>query len=822
MSRFNHVRLLGAASMVAILVSNPAFAQQDGEDGFGGGGDIVVTARRVEERLQDVPISITAFNQDQLTARNIASVIDLAIYTPSLQAFDQLGGGGDNARFQIRGFTQVIDTAPSVGVYFNDVVAPRGGGGSIATGDGVGVGSFFDLQNAQVLKGPQGTLFGRNTTGGAILLVPQKPTDRFEGYAEGTVGNYDLVGFQAVINTPLGENARLRLGIDRKSRDGYLINRAPIGAKDFNDMNYVSLRGSLVVDLTPNLENYLVGTYSNSSINGSTAMLIDADCTGAGFSAGARRLGTLACDQQARQAGFGKYEFLRGDAEAYSRIRSWQFTNTTTWTASDNLTIKNILSYAQFSQHLYQEFSGTSFRPGALTGSTALDQYLVANNQVGSLNGGNVADQSTFVEELQFQGRIGDGKLTWQAGGYLELSDPLGPAGTQAPFRINCRDYATLDCTDSIGGGALNKFEYSSRFRNYALYAQATYALTDTFKVTGGFRYTWDEINIRAKREVYRFNPAPAFGVLGSPSCFSPLANAQCIENFRTTSSAPTWLIDLVYQPSRRFMAYAKYARGYRAGAIATTVAEPELTYVKPEKVDLYEVGIKTSFDGAVSGTFNVSAFYNDFSNQQLQVSFSPRDTTRSSSAGPINAGKSELYGAEVEASLRPFDGFNLQASYAWLKTRIKELPNFGNLPTGVFDVRPLFRVGDPNTFAPEHRLNVTAAYTLPLDESVGNITLAATYSYTSSLLANYNSRNSPSPKLRQYSTIRPVSLVNLNLNWNNVLDSNVDLSAFVTNLTNKYYYTYIAGVSAGAPFETASIGAPRMWGVRMRVSFGN
>src|SRR3984893_4268385 len=130
--------------------------------------EIIVTARRVEERLQDVPISISVLNQQQLENRNVVNSQDLAAYVPSLSANTNFGT--DNSSFAIRGFVQDIGTAPSVGVYFADVVAPRGASNGIATGDGAGPGSFFELQNVQVLKGPQGTLFGCATTGGLVCL----------------------------------------------------------------------------------------------------------------------------------------------------------------------------------------------------------------------------------------------------------------------------------------------------------------------------------------------------------------------------------------------------------------------------------------------------------------------------------------------------------------------------------------------------------------------------------------------------------------------------------------------------------------------------
>ncbi|MBV1686885.1 TonB-dependent receptor plug domain-containing protein [Novosphingobium sp. G106] len=182
-----------AATAMGVVLTTPAFAQDT------GGSDIVVTARRVEERLQDVPISITVFNQQQLSNRNIVNSADLATYTPSLAVNSRYGP--DKAAFAIRGFSQDLNTVPTVAVYFADVVAPRLQS-NIQSGNGAGVGSMFDLQNVQVLKGPQGTLFGRNTTGGAILLVPQKPTDKLEGYVEGTAGNHDQWRVQGVINIP--------------------------------------------------------------------------------------------------------------------------------------------------------------------------------------------------------------------------------------------------------------------------------------------------------------------------------------------------------------------------------------------------------------------------------------------------------------------------------------------------------------------------------------------------------------------------------------------------------------------------------------------
>src|SRR5690349_18626830 len=169
--------ILLATSAMGLGVAAPLWAQQSTEGA--GAGDIIVTARRTEERLQDVPISITVLSQGTIAQRNIYSTADLGNYVPSLSVNQQFGP--EKSSFVIRGFTQAYHTAPTVGVYFADVIAPRALGPT-TSGNGAGVGSVNDLENIQVLKGPQGTLFGRNTTGGAILLVPHKPTDKFEGY----------------------------------------------------------------------------------------------------------------------------------------------------------------------------------------------------------------------------------------------------------------------------------------------------------------------------------------------------------------------------------------------------------------------------------------------------------------------------------------------------------------------------------------------------------------------------------------------------------------------------------------------------------------
>ena len=358
--------LLGIAAP-AITLTSPALAQDSA--GAAAAGDIIVTARRVEERLQDVPISITVFNQEQLDKRNIVIATDLAVYTPSLSVNQVYGP--EKASYSLRGFNQDAATVPTVGVYFAEVVGVRAQGGT-TSGNTVGAGAFTDLENVQVLKGPQGTLFGRNTTGGAILLTPKKPTDHLEGYIECTYGNYDAMRVQGAINLPLAETFKVRLTIDRNKRDGYMRNLTGVGPKAYNDLDYIYGRLSIVAELTPELENYTIAHYSKSETNGYGRRLIG--CANANspvdplnsvpFSpgnqnatppipaySGTRLLFSQVCAEQlARQNARGDslYETEIANANPFLDLEQWQVINTTTWQASDTITVKNIVSYGEF------------------------------------------------------------------------------------------------------------------------------------------------------------------------------------------------------------------------------------------------------------------------------------------------------------------------------------------------------------------------------------------------------------------------------------------------------------------------------------------
>ncbi|TCM34551.1 TonB-dependent receptor [Novosphingobium sp. ST904] len=873
--------LMAGAALGGTTAAMPALAQSSPTI---NPGEIIVTARRTEERLQDVPISITVFNQEQLNNRNVVSASDLATSTPSLSANNNFGS--QNSSFAIRGFVQEIGTAPAVGVYFADVVSPRGASNGLPSGDGAGPGAYFDLQNVQVLKGPQGTLFGRNTTGGAILLVPQKPTDVLEGYVQGSIGNYDMRRVQAVLNVPLAETFKVRLGVDRMKRDGYLKNNSGVGPKDFNDVDYLSARLSVVAELTPDLENYTIATYSRSDTHGDAQKLIAAD---AAYSLGHFAAEQLDPDSPNYQGG-GFYDFAQDLPNARSLLTTWQIINTTTWHASDTLTVKNIVSYGELRDLFNNPIFGTAFESPAIA-PIGLPSYRFGFASSQSLPGHRTADESTFTEEFQLQGRSTDDKLNWQAGAYLESVRPLDVVGSKSPVIQSCagpEQVAASECYDILGylgaitpvfsggafdptshAGAINTTAGRTSFHDVGLYAQATYKLSDQFKITGGFRYTWDrEKNTSVQTTTITgyplsfpgFQPIPA-GPLAT-FCTYPDAPVQdpgaidgCRRDIKQKSKAPTWLIDIDYIPTTDVLIYAKYARGYRTGGIAPNVTSAFAVF-EPEKVDAYEIGAKTGWHGSMPGTFNVAGFYNDFQNQQLQLGFNANPCQSvdangncvaapvSPTAAPVNAGKSRIWGVEVEASFNPFAGLLLQVGYTYLNTRLTSIDTFSLEPGSPYVLAGAYTKGDPLALSPRNKVTITGTYTLPLPESVGAVSFGATFTHTDSMFGNPSNRfyfgcngtaNTYMPNcqtgavsdpatvayIQSLSRIQSTDLLNLNFNWNNIAGAPVDLALFATNVTKEKYYNFYPGLVSGTGFETASVGAPRMYGMSLKYHFG-
>lgn len=822
------IALLTASAVITVGGAGVAQAQNASsrED---GASDIIVTARRTDERLQDVPISITVFNQQQLDNRNVTTTADLAKYTPSLAA--NVRWGVEKATFSIRGFNQDAFTAPTVGVYFADVVGVRAQGGT-ASGNSVGVGAFMDLQNVQVLKGPQGTLFGRNTTGGAILLVPRKPTAELEGYVEGSIGNYDLRRVQGALNVPLADTFKVRLAIDRQTRDGYLRNRSGIGPGRYNNVDYLAGRLSIVADLTPDLENYIIAHFSDSDTAGSVNRLATCKDPLVGFEA---LTGYSACDQIGRQQARGD-SLLDVDVYnpgAFVRLKQWQVINTTTWRASDTLTIKNIASYGEFTERSDISVFSDNFTVSSRTPNLGLPLTPGTPYQYISLNvlpGQYTAAESTFTEELQVQGKSADERLTYVLGGYLEFSRPTSWNNATAPVFLSCPDTNDyLQCTNPLFIGNVLTQRNRLSFDNHGVFAQGTFAFSDRLALTLGGRYTFDRIV--ADAEATKLNFAPFNGGPTTLVCNDTIRNknpdgvspkvvtdsAQCRQRLQTSSNRPTWLINLDYKPNQDILIYGKYARGYRQGGLSPIAIGAETW--EPERLDSFEIGAKTTFRGAVRGYFNVAAFYNDFGNQQITAGLTPRTSDVAPSQTVLNIGKSTIKGIEVDASVTFFDDLQVDVGYSYLDTEVKEISVPQLDPGGPFaGFRTAVVEGDPLPLSPKNRVTVSATYTLPVSESLGRISFGATFTHTDEQRATTPDRLAP-----WFLVVMPATnLLDLNFNWRGILGSGFDASVFATNVTNRIYPADTGGgYSSGGGYGTWVMAPPRMYGARLRWNFG-
>ena len=842
-----HFKSMIKATVVisSLCVANQAFAAEEGP--AANSGDIIVTARRVEERLIDVPISITVFNQEELTSRNVENINDVAAFTPSLSTNPRMGT--ENSTFTLRGFQQESFTTPSVAFYFNDVVAPRGAS-NLQGGEGAGPGSFFDVQSVQVLKGPQGTLFGRNTTGGAILVVPKKPQSEFGGYISGSYGNFNMFRVQGVLNVPLGEGG-LRIAVDRMTRDGYQKNIG-LGPSRLGNTNFIAARAGLLLKITPDIENYTLVTFSESDTN--SVMSTMSGCRRTAPSIGSQFIFDMSCAQydRAQAAGFYSVESPTPTPRIYQR--QWQASNTTTWTASDSITVKNILSYGELRNDMDLAVLGQGYQfngipafgvsnqvlryintpagpfptnvgpvPSYFTGQVLRGAVPVSLAVVRSMPGGHLNDQYTLTEELQLQGNSFDGRFQWIVGGYYEKSGTIPDfTGTSSSTFAFCDEINTLYVTDytCVGVPQVSSIGHSVRstdYESWGVFSQGTFDLTDTLSLTAGLRFSEDRSAAVDYQWSTKWVPT-ATNPFAQPVCdfdvpvvadrTTPIP-ANCRSEAKAKTSAPTWLISLNYQPDSDMLLYAKYARGYKQGMVNPR-SQGVYKSFGPEELDAYEIGGKIAWGGATPGGTNLAVFYNDFKKQQFLLSWIDPLNPQNQTTGISNTASSEGYGFELDANITLFGRLKLSGAMAYLHVRLKDVfspPGPGRYTQPATVVTS----GQTAPLSPTWKGALSANYQLPVPENIGQLSVGASFQFTSSYLAESNLAS----KIDAFSTL------NLNLDWKNVGGQPVDLSVFVNNVTNRQYYVFATDYLPSVGSLTKTTGLPRMFGMQLKYRFG-
>lgn len=429
----------------------------------------------------------------------------------------------------------------------------------------------------------------------------------------------------------------------------------------------------------------------------------------------------------------------------------------------------------------------------------------------------------------------------------------------------NCTNIYAFQCTPytipvsgvpfAIGNVSVARNDYF--FINKAVYAQGTYSFTRQLALTVGGRWTWDKV--RTTGDGVGSGNGLSTGGRVSPTGLTPfplgangqanqlrctqavtpadpavranlLTNKLCFREFTQKSDKPTWTIDLTYKPVDAVMAYAKYSRGYRGGGVNQSNVGNERW--DPEKVDTYEIGVKTSFNGAIRGTFNVSGFYNNFVDQQISVFINActAGVGGCTAAAPVgingiqNVGKSKIKGIEADLLLEPFQGFRLEAGYTYLDAKVKKSEVPACDATRYDCVNAVFLLaGDELFYSPKHRLTVTGTYTLPLDESMGRIAVGATFVHTARQYFSHNDDHAFDVGAIPFnpSLLSATNLLTLNANWTDVAGAPIDLAVFATNVTNRKYRVAASNSLATLGGDYAILGEPRMYGVRLKYRFG-
>ncbi|MDE2410273.1 MAG: TonB-dependent receptor [Sphingomonadales bacterium] len=773
-----YMLLLSAASAGLFATASPALAD-DAPGATAARDEIVVTARRRSESLQDVPVAVAALSAAAIEARGIHSEADLQLAIPGLMVLS--ANNNNEINYVMRG--EAVDaysgSPPGVQPYIDEVPLPM-----------MSSTAFYDLENVQAVKGPQGTLFGRNSTGGAVLFQTHKPTSDFGGYGSIQYGNLNRLIAEAAVNLPLADIAALRVAGTATSGGAYVRNlydNALLG-----DNQERSLRATLDLHLSPEISNetmvqigkatgtnvpntmyYAIPCGQPSGFNSCTYSPSNqpffnnllSGATFAGYPGGYVYPGGFQ-NLPAFLASKGPY-VIDANVSFTHDSSSELVINKTEWQASPLLTIKNVFGYSHSKNAIGYD---TDFSPYPI-----IQQYAPGAAITGAPQPVETAKMTTWSDELQFQGKTGDGRLTYLVGLF---------------YNSYAEDYYS-----PLWIGAFNAsvaYNALTNNKSYAVFAQATYKLADNLNLTVGGRYTWEKIRMRQLAQ-------SLFGA----------GNPQSAEQ-----SDPSWTASLDYHLSREIMVYATTRGSWRRGGFnwANPPTPTPLTaaqggggnYFLPERVRDVEGGIK--YDGRM-GEMPVTAnlaIYNSWVSNIQKTAYTVIAGTASSAT--INVPKTRIFGIEADLAIRPAEGLRLGATMAYTDAK------FTHASTLLF--------GSPVTYGPfgdvpKFSGTLYGDYSMDLPGKTGTLGFHVdVYHQSSFYFSNLAGTLQPGTLIPAY------TLVNARLDWGNMFGSRVKGSLFVKNLGDKLYYT---GGEAGAQnfsMESATFGSPRTYGAVLRIDF--
>lgn len=731
-----HILLLGA-SIATLGSASAAMAQQDqtadspeSAADASNIGEIIVTAQKRAERAQDVPISISAFGGEALAKANVTQISDLTRLVPTFNFGS--GPGSVSARYTIRGLGTYGNSAvePSVATFLDGVYIPRPG--SLNSG-------LLDIQSLEVLSGPQGTLFGRNASVGAINITTNVPTDRIEGSAAIEGGTGERYRGEFIANLPFSEKVAIRFVGLAEQFGGYWHYR-PTGER-FGGVDTMSFRLSGRFDLSENISWIVRGDYQSQTGDGYTNVsLLPESLTPAILANFGARLGG-----RLPVVGITSNSSLNDPATANVDDYHWGASSTLTFTTDSDFSFKLINGYRHWRAE--EQDGEVSFTPVSLFNRKYLFESRSQNHE---------------FQIVSPKDSLLDGRLSFVAGLYYLHEDldinydyNLGSEWCSTVIAAVAPPALPACNAGQATPGFYNLFPQTTE--SYAGYGQLTFKIVPTLALTLGGRYTHEDKE--ANYTAVRVNPAAVFGTDENTDL------SYSDERF-------TSRVNLSWTPNRDLLLFATYSTGFKAGGFNNGASSSVLGQSRefgPETVKSYEVGLKSQFlDRRL--TFNVTAYRMDVSGFQERALINAVSVVQ-------NVGNIRSQGVEANALVRPTSWLQFNGSVAYLDAKFTSYPNAPALPgqTGVQDLsgkRPTFAPKWTTNFGAEAQTGIGGGY---------SATLRADISTTGK--QNRNSINDASP-----TTDRPAyALLSARLTLFSAGDR-WSLAFFGQNLTDKHY----------------------------------
>jgi len=750
--------------------------------------EVIVTARKREENLQSTPVAISAFTEQELEYRQIRSTDQLSDITPNL-TFDSgspSSGSRSAAQIFIRGigqtdFTPVTD--PGVGLYIDGIYMARSVGNVL---------DFLDVDRIEVLRGPQGTLFGRNTIGGAVTIYSKRPSQEKSASVQIQVGDDDMLYVTAKGNAPITEQLQANIAVASRNRDGY-VTRVYDGVKTGDDDSF-AFRASALWNPNDDFQLYIAGdstkirengaptvsagvndlmafaTFGNGLLASCSAVNINPDFGVAGPPSfpppGVGAGGAPGC--YGPDSFIGPYE-SEGTFPVKSDLDIWGISAELTWDASEWLTIKSITAY--------REMEMESSRDGDNTPANIFATQ-------------DFYDHEQFSQEFQFSGKLMDERMSWLFGLYYFSEEGFNRNPVFLPV-------------GSIQSGGLYDNE------SQAAFFQTTFDMTEQLAFTFGIRYTED--TKRSTPDQISLGDSSASGFFGNTwpnfagmylSPVGPLpAGTRLLPftEFKRKFDDTNIMLNLAYQATDDVLVYASYSEGFKSGGFDQRFTGPSdaPSTFEPETADSYEVGMKADlFDH--KARLNVALFHTDYDDLQIIV----RETFN-----PItfNGGKASIDGGELELTLVPTDRWYITAAVGYIDAGYDKLdPSVENNATPVFKNNKLV-----NT--PKWSTALGVAYTFDLGDW-GTLVPRVDWSFHDS---QYNDAvNTPQLYQKDYDLLNAALTLRTNDGrWEGILA--------VRNITDEdYLITGNSSFGTAASYADNLYGRPREWSLSVKYNF--